>query len=347
MKNCRDKYLAMVCLTAVAAVCGSQAFAQESYEWTGGKWAEAAKPVEGTPEGELALVRELFDNGEYGKCVNAAGKFRERYPAQAACEEVYYIAGRAELGLGRHYQAYEWFERQLDQFPSGPYCDRALEREFEVAEAFLGGQKRIVLKFMRLPAKDEAVEILTRIAEHAPGTQLSERALLRIADHHFDNRRWVEAAEAYDALLLMSRKSAQAPYATLQAARATYNSYGGVWFDDTPLLEAEQRFGNFAENYPAAAEQFNVSQILDDITSERAHRLHATGEFYERTQRPKAAVFYYERIVEFYPQTHWAEIAREALARLGQDVPAAPARTSPTPEPTTRSVIPDTGASNP
>jgi len=325
----RNRIQSAVVPTAALLCCAwlvvVPAEAKDTVEWTGSGWAQPAKPAEGTARGELALVRRLFEDGKYKKAVKAAKKFLKKYPADSGCEEVCLVAGRAEMKRHRYYQAYEWFEKQLNQFPAGRYSAKALAHEAEVAEAFLSGKKRVLLGRLKVGATDEALDILTRIAEHAPGTEIAANALLRVGDYHFEQRQWPEAVNAYDAFLELFPKHLKAAHAMARAAEAAYYSYGGIAFDDMPLLEAEQRYRTLLESYPQAAKKIGAASTLRQITEARAQKLYVTGRFYERTKHPSAAAFYYKRAVEKYPHSHWARDARLALSRLGGIRPAMPA----------------------
>lgn len=302
------------------------AWAEDQYEWKDGEWVKLAPPAKGTAAGELAIVRTLLEQKHYRKTVKAAKKFLKRYGADPARQEVFLLAGQAEMKRGRYYQAFEWFERQLNAFPGGRFAERALKREFEIAEAFLAGKKRIVAKFFRISAKGEALEILTRIAEHAPGTAMAENALLRIADYHYSHSEFPEAVQAYDGYLRLFGKSPRAAYAMLQAARARHASFHGIEHDATPLLDAQQRYLAFWRQYPEQARKAKVPLVLKQITATLAAKLYRTGRFYERTHHLPAAAFYYEKLVNLYPKTQWAADARQALQQLGDVTPARPAR---------------------
>ena len=80
------------------------------------------------------------------------------------------IAGEAQMARGRYMAARERYEEQLTLHPAGRFSERALERLFQIAEAFLAGRKQWVLGFVPFPARDEGVEILQYIAERAPGS---------------------------------------------------------------------------------------------------------------------------------------------------------------------------------
>lgn len=313
---------AAACALIGALLCVSIGASGGEFELRDGKWVRATEPVEGSEAGHLALIRKLLRDKEPRKALKSAERFLSTYPNSADREEAMLLGGQAEMGRGRYYQAFEWFEKLLAEFPAGRYYEWALTREFEVAEAFLAGKKRVVLKVFRMPAVDDGLEILLRIAEHAPGTAMAEKALMRIAEHHNSRGEYIRAVEAYDRFVEMFPKSEQAGYAALQAARASLAQFKGVEYDDTPLLEAEQRFRSFSEKYPAEADRENVSETLRHISETRASKLYATGDYYRRSGRSRSAAYYYRLVMKEFPETDWAARAEETLILLGTTVTA-------------------------
>ncbi|HUT58320.1 MAG TPA: outer membrane protein assembly factor BamD [Phycisphaerae bacterium] len=311
-----------LCGLAVLALAATAA-GQDEYEWKAGKWVKLAEPAKGTPAGELAIIRRHFEKGWNRTTVRAANKFVKKYPIEPESEEVMSLAGRAEIRRGRYFQAYDWFEKQITQFPNGQYFERALEADFEIANAFLAGKKRIVLKIIYLSAREDGLMILERIVRHAPGSSLAEKSLIRIADYHFQKTDYDEAVQAYDQYLEVFSRSERASYAMLQAARARHGAFRGIRYDSAPLLDAQQRYRMFAKRFPLAAERANVPGILEDIRSTLAHKIYAAGEFYERIKRTGPAKFYYKQVIRQYPQTQWEARSRQALLRLGEPVPDA------------------------
>lgn len=329
----KTRLMAWVSLAAVLWLAASSA-GQEEYEWKDGKWVKTAAPVKGTPAGELAMVRGHFAKGWNRTTVRAAKKFLKKYPIEPESEEVMSLAGRAEVRRGRYFQAYEWFERQITQFPNGQYFERALEGDFEIANAFLAGKKRIALKVFYLSAREDGLMIMERIVQHAPGSSLAEKSLLRIADYHFQKADYADAVRAYDQYMEVFSRSDRASYAMIQAARASHGVFRGVQYDSAPLLDAQQRYRMFAKRFPIQAERANVPRILEGIRSTLAHKVYAVGEFYERTGRTGPAKFYYRQVISKYPQTEWEAKSRQALLRLGSPAPDAGA--TPLPAATTQ-----------
>ncbi len=306
-------------LLAVLLTAGWQCAlaAENNMVWDGQKWVKATPPQPGTPEGDIAEISSLIEAGKNKKAVKLVDKFLVTHAASPACEEAINLAGKAEINRGRYWDAYQWYERQITNYPNGAFFERAMDREYMIADAFLNGKKRRALKIFKVSAKEDGIEILMRIAGHSPGSDLAERALLRVADYHFDRQEYPEAIAVYDEFVKSNPQSTRKPYAMLRAARASLLSFRGVKWDDTPLLNAAVRFRVFAQAYPQAGKKENIAGILVEIRETLAHKVFYAGTFYERTHHPQSAIFYYNKVVQEYPDSQWAAQARQRLELLG------------------------------
>jgi outer membrane protein assembly factor BamD (BamD/ComL family) len=306
-----------VLLAAVLAGCGGAPQPEAKLVRQGGRWVRVRPAPEGTPEGELARIRRQVERGQNRRAVRRVKKFLKKFPGDERTEEVLMLAGRAEIRRGRYMKAYRWYEKQLSEHPGGKYFDRAIEREFQIAEAFLAGRRQVIWGFLYLSAKAEALEMLSRLAEHVPGSIRAEDALLQIADYHFQSEQYLEAVAAFDNYLEFFGKSDRAGYALFRSAQAVYATFLGIPYDDTALLEAELRFRAFAERYPGAVGPTGTDVTLREIAALRAQKDCDTAAFYERVSRPDAARFYYQEASGRYGSNPWAEKAQAALKRLG------------------------------
>jgi outer membrane assembly lipoprotein YfiO len=297
--------------------------------WTGQGWAPAAKPEKGTPAGEVALVRLYLRQGEYDDAIDAAEDMLDSYPTSPYAEETLYLAGRAEMKEDDYLDAHEFFRRQVNQFPGGEYFEQAMRREYEIGDAFVSGRKMPFLWVFRVDATSTGLEILASIAEQAPGSGIAEKALLRIGDHHYNEKEWADAIAAYDNFIRLFGKTAPeaSRQASYRAARSSFLLFQGIKNDDTPLLEARQRFVNFSEQYPQAARDYDVQATIEIIDEIRAEKFLSIARFYRRTQRPKSAAFYARLILRQFPGTPSAGQAEEILTQLGQAVPEPETKT--------------------
>lgn len=328
MTTRRRYWAVLLVLLAGPALCCAEMV------WDGSQWVQPKAPEPGTPAFAIQIIRQHVSDGANEQAIELAEEFLVKHADSPLCEEALCLAGQAELNRGHYWDAYKWFERQIASYPNGPYYERALDREFIIGDAFLNGRRRRVFKILRLSAIDEGIDILMRISTHAPGTELGERALLRVADHHFNHQQYPEAIKVYDEFVQQNPSSTRRPYAMLQAARANLLNFRGVRYDETPLLEAAERFRVFAQAYPQAGRKENIPGILEDIRLSLAHKVFHAGQFYQRTHHPRAAVYYYRRVLAEYSDTHWAGSAQDKLDQLTGYEPLAPQDAPPPPSET-------------
>lgn len=302
---------ALMCLLA----CNIASAQQDLYEWTSGQWVKMGETDAARPDTELTQIRNYLAQEKSSKAVSLAKKFLKRNPGHPAKEEVMYLAGKAQMDRGHYWKAYEWFQKQLANFPTGKFSPQALQREFEIADGYLGGKKRRWGPF-KISAKGEAIEILFQVAEADPSSDLARQCLLRIGRHQFNEGKYDQAIQTYDQFLRLYRISGEAPHAMVQAALATYLSFYDIPYDETPLVEAQQRFSALKNLYPLAAERAQVSHYLADIADKRAHKRYTEVQYYQRVDRPGPASYYCKIVIAEYGDTAWADKARADLARL-------------------------------
>ena len=78
------------------------------------------------------------------------------------------------------------YEDLLNNFPTSDLFLPTLEREYNLADAFLNGYKRNFLGLRILPVTDDALELLDRIQDRQRGSAMAEQAGLRVADYYYN-----------------------------------------------------------------------------------------------------------------------------------------------------------------
>ncbi len=287
----------------------------ESDEWT-------AKPAEPQgPEGELDQARSLLAQGQPRKARGLLTKWTKAHPEDERYYEGVFLLGESLFEMGLFYQAYEQYELVVEN-TGGDLFHATLERERDVALAFLSGKKRLVWKILWLPAYDEALDILGRIWERVPGTRLAEEALRTKADYYFNKGDMDLAQDEYANLAREYPSGRYVQMAMLRSAEAAEAAFPGIRFDDTPLLQADTRYRQLEGTFPAFAERSNVEQRLEGIRQQRAEKDLYVARWYERTRQPGAAEFYFRAILKDWPDTLAAAEARQRLRAMGIELEA-------------------------
>jgi outer membrane assembly lipoprotein YfiO len=228
---------------------------------------------------------------------------------------------------GDRVRSFYHLDELLDNYPESRLFYPAMELQYEIADSYLKGFKNELFGLRILGAEDEAIEMLFRIQERSPGSPLAEKALRRTADYYFATSQFDLAANAYGAFVRSYPRSPDIPQVKLRQAFASLAQFRGPNFDATPLIDARAQFKDVQIRYPDLAAEANVGQWIDKIDADLARKAYQAGDYYRRTDHPRGAVYYYRYVIQTYPNTKEAALARRDLARM----PAWAIRQTPQP----------------
>lgn len=321
---------------------------QERYRLEGEQWLKQVDLDPASPEGQLQAIRKALAQDQPRRAQELADQWIKRYPNHHLLGEAYLLRGDAKVARGNHYEALYDYEYLIRSYPASEHFLTALEREYHIASLFERGLKRKFWGIFRLSAEDEAEELLIRIQERAPGSQVGEKASIALGDFYFNRADMRQAAEAYDLFLLNYPESPFRERAMLQLIRASLATFKGPRFDATGLIEASQRIRLYQKEYPAAAERLGVEAILVRVDESLALKSYYNGRWYEQTDKDVSAVYTYQRVVRDHPQTAAAQLALDRMASLGATVDPtiggpsqAPELQAPPPDQTVTDDLPD------
>lgn len=309
-------WVVVVLLTA----CGTAGLAQDRYELTDAGWERVAAPEPGTPEAELQHIRRLLAEGDAKGAMQTADAWIEANPGSDRMPQALLLRGDSKVAQQEYWEALYDYEQLIIEWPASPEYLTAIEREYAVAEVFIGGWKRKLLGLRVLPTDGEGEELLIRVQERAPGSTIGERASLRLADYYFGKQEMGLAAEAYDLFLANYPQSDRREWAMLRLIQANLARFKGPEFDGTGLLEADERLALYAAEFPAAAERIGVDALRERIAESQAKRDLTSAAWYDRRGDEVAATSVYRRLVRDYPQTTAAQDAVRWLDKHGYAV---------------------------
>lgn len=289
-------------------------------------WLEAPPPPPGTAEGDLYVIRDLIKEKKNDQALNRIGKFIKKYGTDDPLyPDVLTARAAALVGKREYYKAYGVLQEFLNQFSGMALTSEAIRLEFVVAEAFLSGAKRKWLGMPILNGEEVALRILDQISADFPDTPYAEYALKTKGDYLFRTGDHSLAELEYSRMARDYPRSRYQQFAVRRSADAALASFRGIAYDDAPLIEAADRFGDYRTRYPQFADREGVGLILDDIREKRGEKEYAIGQYYERTDHLGSAVFQYRIVVRHWPNTQAASRAAGRLSLLGADQPIASA----------------------
>lgn len=295
------------------------ALAQQRHELTeDGQWIAVDEPDPDSPDGKLLAMQRRLADDRPGGIVEEVSAWLERNPGHPQEPAAYLLRGDARMLRGYYYKAIGDYEQIVGLFPGTEYYRTALQREYDIAMLYIGGVKRRgnLVSFRLYPAGDIGVELLIRIQERLPGSELGERASIGIGDYYFDQGTMDMAVEAYSIFLEATYPdSPQREWALLRLIQASLAQFKGPAFDPKGLFEAAQRLDQYRSEFPAAAERIGADALLVRIRESLAIKDLTTAQWYDTRGETLSAVTLYRRLILAYDDT---AAAGQALARLDE-----------------------------
>ena len=244
----------------------------------------------GIEEPALAVAAQEIDNGD-GRDAFERLVAHLRQPGarrHAHRDAALYLAGNALISDRQRLKAFFYFDELLDTYPQSGLFLPAAERQYQIADSVLSGDRDRVL-FVPEADTGDALEMLFRVQLRVPGSELAERALLRSGEHYFDSGDHDFAEDVYTIFLDRFPRSPRVPYARLRQAWSNLLQYEGPRYDPTPLLDARQQFRAFADAYPDLADRQGLDEVFAYVDEQLDDKRRIKADFYRRTGEPEAA----------------------------------------------------------
>lgn len=291
-----------------------------------GTWVQSEAAEPGTDAWVIAETRRALAAGRAGEARTRISdwiKIHERTD-NPWLPEAYMLRGDALVAIGKEYKALYDYERVALNYPQSEVFLPTLERELRVGRMYLNGLKRKFLFFRFEDASPIGIELLMRIQERSPGSQLAESAALDLADYFYRVRELELAAEMYGIFLVNYPRSQNREHAMLRQIYANVAQFKGPRYDASSLVEARALIGQFEDEYPDRAEQLGITDaLIARLDESAAAQMLATSEWYLRRKDPVSARFTLRRLVIKHDGTVAAARGRDILEERGWDAPGA------------------------
>jgi hypothetical protein len=287
-------------------------------------WQLEDAPIEGTSEWTIAEARRLILEGNPGRARRMLTDWLDtRVGSEDPLMPAALLArGDALVASNEEFRALFDYEQLLRDFPGSAEFERAVERELAIALRYADGLRRRAWGLRIFDASDIAVELLIRVQERMPGSQLAERAAIELADYYYQRREIGLASEAYSLYIENFPEGPNARHAARRRIYADIARFKGPEYDASGLLDAQVRIRRYEREYPADAAQTGInSALVERLDESLAAQQLVAAEYYLDTEELAAARLTLQRLVMAYPRTIAARNARGMLSDRGWNVP--------------------------
>jgi outer membrane protein assembly factor BamD (BamD/ComL family) len=291
---------------------GIFALAETTWRLQESGWVNVATEPQGQYVLDIAEFKQYVATGQSKKAEKALAQLREKYPNIVGEDMDAFSKGEILYAQRKFLKAFEEYDRFMDAFPQSALNASALERQYEIARAFLYGQKRSLFVF-RIHAYEEAAGMIERIVERTGDAPMAKRSMKTLAQSYEDRGEFTEAYYRWSDTWDKWPSGQIGADALLGMADNLHASYRGPKYDASMLNSSRDYYQQYITKYNLRAQEQNIGIIIDEIDEQLADKQLDIAMYYERTSSIVAANLYFRRIVDEWPGSVAAKIAAGKL----------------------------------
>jgi outer membrane protein assembly factor BamD (BamD/ComL family) len=284
---------------------------------------------------ELAPTLPLQDHYQLGMTAIKSKNWREaakqmnivsyHAPSSSTMSDAFFYLGVAEVFLDEMDAANEAFTTYLKT--SNPtYFKEAIEYKFYIADQLAQGKRRRIYGMKRLPkwasGHSLAIKIYDEVIASLPSHDLAARAFHSKGCLQLDLKEFNDSVDTFQMLIKRFPRHELTPDSYVAISKV-YVKQSAYEFQNPDILEfAKINLTRFQRAFPREERIAEVETDLLKIKETYANGLYEIGQFYERIHKPSAAVLYYRKTIQQFPETQMAQQANVRLQKLTPGVPS-------------------------
>ncbi|MHC4691719.1 MAG: outer membrane protein assembly factor BamD [Planctomycetota bacterium] len=279
----------------------------------------------------VAQIEELIGAGKCKAALRAFNRLKTDFPEIIKPDSNDFdLLVEAEILLckGKLVEATRQYGKLLDEIPTGSrFYLPALERQFEIATAFLAGAKKPVFRIFKIKGYAEGVRIMEdigyRLALEDP-YGMGLKAELAVAKSYQERKKYDEAFYRWAQIKDKHQNDELGKEALLSMAECKLAMYKGPNYDNSDLIgrplnpssfyeSAKSCYEEFRLKYPQDVEKYDIEKKIKDVDETVASKQFKIGQYYQGTGNILSANLYFQMIIYRWPDTVTAKIAEQML----------------------------------
>jgi outer membrane protein assembly factor BamD (BamD/ComL family) len=294
-------------------------------------------PDEKIAKAAMEEGKTLFREKKYKE---ARGKFAtaaDRWPDSPLEEDALFLQSESEFFSDQYPKAHDTIGGLLKKYPNTRHLDTAIAREFALGryweQLYTASPSWPVTPNVTDGSKPMfdtfgyAVQAYERVRIYDPKGPLADASLMALGNAYFVRGQWGDAAYNYDLLVKEYPESKHQLKAHLFALQANMRRYQGSAYDDTPLKDSSKlakttlsQFGN-----TLGSERERVAKAAAQIEEEKANRDFIRAQYYAGRRCYGAARLYYTSVIDEFPTTETARMAKAEMEKIRNEPDEPPA----------------------
>lgn len=268
----------------------------------------------------LRDAKTALSTGDTGKAQGIYKDVVTRYRFTDSAAEAQFEYAKILRTNGKLLDAYEGFQKFINDYRQSPRFNEALQEQFEIAEEAKAGKKQPTLLLIPMKLdKTELVKLYQGVIKNSPYGKYAPFAQFAIGEVYQDDGDKAMANASYQAVVdnypntkLASEAQFRIGAISSAAARRTQ--------DASNLSVTRDALETYKLSNPGGDRSGEAESLINEVNQTESLRSLEIAKFYEKSGKPKAAAIYYNEALK-YGSPESSVIARERLSALASAYP--------------------------
>jgi outer membrane protein assembly factor BamD len=286
----------------------------EGWSWEpigGGKWFRTRA------KDQLDVAQEAFDQKNFGLAQKAARRTVRTWPFSDYAPQAQFLLARTYEEKGNLQKAFKAYQALLQKYPKVDMYEEVLQREFAIANKYLGGKFYKFLIIFPYRSSEKTAGLFEDVVKGGPYSSVAPQAQMSVGAAHEKGRDYAAAVKAYErAADRYHHQKPVAAEALYKAGQAYLKQAKTAEYDQSIAGKAIATFTDFMTLYPDDPRVAECQKIITSLRTEQSRGNFSIARYYEKKKRWDGALIYYNESVSRDPKSPYADEARQKIELL-------------------------------
>ncbi len=277
---------------------------------------EDSGQLEKSASEQLHKAEALEQEGAYRKAIGAYRGILTGFPGSGVSSKAQFKLAEMMEKAGDLERAFKEYGNYISKYPSGKEFDTVVEHQFNIATAFLNGERRKVFGVKTFSSLERAQKMFEEIIKNAPYSKFAPLSQFNIGMVHEKRGEYPEAADAYQTAVDKYPNEDIAADAQYQIGYVQKIMLDKGSNDHAARQKAHDAFEDFTVRYPQSEKLAQARENLKELSGADLKKTLSVAQFYEKTKKYKSAVIYYNQVIKDGKGSPEADTAVKALEHM-------------------------------
>jgi outer membrane protein assembly factor BamD len=282
-------------------------------------WSVEGDPsntVEASAVEQMKRAEAQESSGRIGSAIDSYRGLVKAYPTSVLAPKAQYKVGVLLERVGDPDKAYNAYETYLTKHAKGEDFEPVVESMFRIGKLFLEGQKKRVMGVPISSNMPRAQAMFEGIVKRAAYSKWAPLAQFNAGQALEKQEKYPEAIAAYQQVYSRYPGDAIADDALYQIGYVRLKEYRDGSYDRAASNKARQSFEEFISRFPESEKVPQARENLKNLEGGQTKNAMGIARYYDKQKQYKAAVIYYNDVLQQQPGSPESELAKTRIAEL-------------------------------